>query len=147
MFHRSSDTVLSGTIMNDSPPNSEVQTLRDTFEQMLNMESYDRDKSKFLLICDEWYDVLEPRGLMNIKDRELLREWINGRQYANAEDPVVSNMIQKCSRPKLEEQERKWNEAKKLKEEEESNKEKMKRNRADQKGAEIKGLPDNYFDG
>ena len=132
-------------IMNDSPPNSAVQTLRDTFEQMLKMESYVHERSKFLSICDEWYKVLEPQRLMNIEQREMLRKWINDRHYANAEDSVVSNMIQNCSMPKLEEQERKWNKAKKLKEEEESNQEKMKRNRADQKGAGKKGLHDNYL--
>ena len=133
-------------IMNESPSNSEVHTLRDTFEQIYGIESNKQEKSKFLSICDEWYRVLEPHGMMNIQ-RELLREWINGRQYADAEDSVVSNMIKHCSMSKLEEQERRWNEAKELKEEDESNKEKMKRNRDDQKSAEIEGLLDNYLYG
>ena len=83
---------------------------------MLKTESYEQEKSEFLSICDEWYRVLEPRGLMNIEQRELLREWISTRQYANTEDPIVSLVIEKCSEPKKEEEERKWQEAKKIRE-------------------------------
>ena len=76
--------------INSHLPISDAQTLRDTFEQMLKIESYEQERSKFLSICDEWYRVLEPQGLMNIEQRELLREWISTRQYANTEDPIVS---------------------------------------------------------
>ena len=72
------------------------QTLRDTFDQMLKVESYKQERLNFMSICDEWYRVLEPRGLMNIEQRELLREWISTRQYANTEDPIVSLVIEKC---------------------------------------------------
>ena len=91
-------------MININPPISDAQTLRGTFDQMLKMESYEQERSKFLSICDEWYRVLEPRGLMNIEQRELLREWISTRQYANTEDPVVSLLIEKCSERKKEEE-------------------------------------------
>ena len=83
----------------------------------MNLESYEQERSKFLSTCDEWYRVLEPRGLMNIEQRELLREWISTRQYANTEDPIVSLVIEKCSEPKREEEEKKWREAEKMREE------------------------------
>ena len=79
-------------------PISDVQTLRDSFDRMLSIESYEQERSRFLSICDEWYRVLEPQGLMNIEQRELLREWISTRQYANTEDPMVSLVIEKCYR-------------------------------------------------
>ena len=85
-------------------PISDPQTLRDTFEQILSNDSNEPERSKFLLICDEWYRVLGPQRLMNI---ELLREWISTRQYANTEDPVVSMVVTKCSVSKIEEEIRK----------------------------------------
>ena len=85
---------------------SDSQTLRDTFKLLLKMELYKSERSKFLSICEEWYRALEPRGLMNIEQRELLREWISTRQYANTEDPVVSLVLEECSKPKKEEEER-----------------------------------------
>ena len=94
-------------------PISNAQTLRDTSEYMLNMESYEQERSTFLSICDEWCRVLEPRGLMNIEQRELLREWISTRQYANTEDPIVSLVIEKCSEPKKKKEEEKKEEEKK----------------------------------
>ena len=104
-------------VRNDSKqPISDVQPLRYTFDQMLKTESYEQEIYEFLWICDELYKVLEPHGLMNIEQRELLREWISTRQYANTEDPDVALMIKKCSEPKKEEEERKWQEAKKIKE-------------------------------
>ena len=95
--------------INSNLPISGAQTLSDTFDK----------KFIFLSFCDEWYQVLEPRGLMNIEQRELLREWISTRQYANIEDPIVSLVIEKCSEPKKEE-ERKLQEAKKMREEKEN---------------------------
>ena len=56
---------------------ADAPTIRNTFEQMLMMESFQKERSKFLSICDEWFKVLEPRGLMNIEQRELLGEWIS----------------------------------------------------------------------
>ena len=100
--------------INSNRPISDVQTLRDTFEQILKVESLEQERSKFLSICNIWYKVLEPRGLMNIEQRELLRKWISTRQYANTEDPIVSLVIEKCSEPKKEEEERKWREATKI---------------------------------
>ena len=91
---------------NRNLPISDAQTLRETFEQMLKLESYEQERSKFLSICDEWYRVLEPRGLMNIEQRELLREWISNRQYANIEDPDVALVIEKCLKSRSEEDER-----------------------------------------
>ena len=41
-------------------------------------------------------------GLMNIEQRELLREWISTREYANTEDPIVSLMIEKCLASRIE---------------------------------------------
>ena len=82
-------------------PISDGQTVRDTFEQMLKTESYEQERSIFLSICDEWYRFLEPQGLMNIKQRELLREWISTRQYANTEDPIVSQVLEKLSNVKV----------------------------------------------
>ena len=76
---------------------SNAQTLTNTFERILIIESYGQVRSKFLSICDEWYRVLEPRGLMNFEQRELQREWISTRQYANTEDPVVLLVINECS--------------------------------------------------
>ena len=110
-------------VRNDSnQPISDAETLRDTFERMLKIESYKPERFKFLSICDEWYRVFEPRGLMNIGQRELLREWISTRQYANTEDPIVSLVIEKCSKPKKEEEKKKWREAEKMREEEEKRK-------------------------
>ena len=87
----------------NNQPISCAQTLTDTFDQMLKMESYEHEKSKFLAICDEWYRVLEPRGLMNIQQRDLLREWISTRQYANTKDPFVSFLIENVQNGRKEE--------------------------------------------
>ena len=103
--------------VNSNQSISDDRTLGYTFDQMLKIESYEQEMSKFQSICEEWYRVLEPRELMNIEQRELLREWISTRQYANTEDPIVSRVIEKCSEPKKEEEERKWREAKKMREE------------------------------
>ena len=103
-------------MINSNLPISDANTLRNTFDQLFKEESYER--YKFLSICDEWRRVLEPRGLMNIEQRELLREWILTKQYANTEDSIVSLVIEKCSEPKKEEEERKWQEAEKTREEE-----------------------------
>ena len=84
-------------IMKDNFPISDFQTLRAILEQMLTIESNEREASTFLSICDEWYRVLEPQGLMSTEDRELLREWITNRQYANTEDTVVSLVVTTCS--------------------------------------------------
>ena len=100
-------------VINIDRPISDVQTIGDTIETNVKMESYEEEISKFQSICDEWYRVLKPQGMMNIQ-RELLREWISTRQYANTEDLVVSFVIEKCSEPKKEEEERKWQEAKKM---------------------------------
>ena len=110
-------------MMNINRPISDVQTLRDTFDRMLKIESYEQERFKYLSITDEWYRVLEPRRLMNIEQRELLREWISTRQYANTEDPIVSLVIEKCLEPKKEDEEKKWQEAKKIREEEREEKE------------------------
>ena len=104
--------------INDILPSSygkSLRTTRDTFEQMLKLESYEQETSKFLSICDEWYRVLVPQGLMNIDQIDLLREWITDRQYANAEDPVVSMVIERTSK---KENERKREELKRQKEDE-----------------------------
>ena len=93
---------------------SDVHILGETFNRMLKLELYEQERCKFLSICDEWYKVLEPQGLMNIEQRELLREWISTRQYANTEDPVVSLIIRKCSMAKKEELERKQEEWRKF---------------------------------
>ena len=104
--------------MNDILPCSyydkSLQTIRDTFEQMLKMESYEQEKSKFLLTSVEWFKILEPQGLMNFEQRELLMEWIADKQYANTEDSVVSMVIERTSK-KIEE--RKREERKRQKEE------------------------------
>ena len=42
-------------------PIANAQTLRDTFDQMLKIESYKQERSKFVSICYEWHEVLEPR--------------------------------------------------------------------------------------
>ena len=84
-------------------PISNAQTLRDTFEYMLNMESYEQERSTFMSICDEWYRVLDAQGLMNCEQRELLRERISTRQYANTDDPIVSLVIEECSASRIEE--------------------------------------------
>ena len=105
--------------ININRPISDAQTLRDTFEQMLKIESYEQERSKFLSICNIFFRVLEPQGLMNIEQKELLREWISTRQYANTEDPIVSLVIEKCSEPKKKEEEKKWQEAAKMREEKE----------------------------
>ena len=87
------------------------------FDRMLRIESHEQEKSKFLSICDEWYTVLEPHELMNIEQRYLLMEWISTRQYANTKDPIVSIVIEKCSEARKKEEERKLQEAKKIREE------------------------------
>ena len=43
-------------------------------------------------------------------------EWISTKQYANTKDPIVSLVTEKCSEPKKEEEERIWQEAKKMRE-------------------------------
>ena len=86
---------------------SDAQTLRDTIDQMLKIESYEQERSEFLSICDEWYIVLEPQGLMSTEQRELLREWISTKQYANTEDPDVSLVIKKCAERRKEEEKKK----------------------------------------
>ena len=55
---------------------------------------------------------------MNIGERDRLRDWISNRKYANTEDPVVAQVIEKCSKPKKEEEEKNWQEAKKMREKE-----------------------------
>ena len=101
-----------------------LQTTRDTFEQRLEMESYEKEKSKFLSICDEWYRVLEPQGLMNIDQIDLLRKWISDRQYANAEDPVVSMVIERTSKKEVERKREEWERQEKKDEYEQRMKEK-----------------------
>ena len=72
---------------------------------------YTQERTTFLSVCDEWYKVLEPQGLMTNRERKLLQNWIIERQYANIEDSIVSLMIDKCSTPKKEEKKRKKEEA------------------------------------
>ena len=86
---------------NSNLPISDGQTVKDTFDLILKVESYEQERSKFMSICDEWCRVLEPRGLMNKEQRKLLREWISTRQYANTEDPVVSLVIEKCLKSRI----------------------------------------------
>ena len=50
--------------------------------------------------------------------KELLREWISTRQFSNIEDPIVSLLIEKCSKPKNGEEERKFREAERMRAEE-----------------------------
>ena len=88
--------------MNGDRPISDDQTIKKAFEELSNIESYEEEKLKFLSICDEWYKVLEPEQLMNHVHKELLRRWITNRQYANTEDPVVSQVIKECSMPRKE---------------------------------------------
>ena len=90
---------------------SDPQSLGDIFEQKNKCALYTAERNKFLSICDEWYRVLEPRGLMNTEQEEMLRKWITERQYANIEDSVVSMVIDKCSYPKKKEKRRKKEEA------------------------------------
>ena len=104
-------------MINSNLPISDAWTLRNTLDQMFEKKSYEQEQFKFMSISDEWYRVLEPRGLMNIEQKELLREWISTRQYENTEDPIVSLVIEKYSEPKKEEEERKWREAEKMREE------------------------------
>ena len=132
--------------MNINLPISDAQTLSNTSEQMLKIESYEQEISKFLSICDEWFRVLEPQGMMNIQ-RDLLREWISTRQYANTEDPIVSLVIEKCSKPKKEEEERKWREAKKRRNEiMEKMRDEIKKKMEMDKKAERKLQDANYSD-
>ena len=91
---------------NSNQPDSDAQTVRDTFKQMLKVESYEQERSLFLSICEEWYRVLEPRGLMNKEQRELLREWISTRKYANTEDPIVSQVLGKLSNVEVKKKKR-----------------------------------------
>ena len=101
---------LGRDIMNINPTISDAKTIRRIFGQMLKMESYKQERSKFLSICDEWYTVLEPRGMMNVEQKNLLREWISTRQYANPDDPIVSLVLSKCSVAKKEAYDSKRNE-------------------------------------
>ena len=78
------------------------RTLGDTFERMNKCASYTDEKTKFLSVCDKWYKVLEPQGLMDVEHRELLRKRIKEQQYADPEDSVVSMMIEKCLKAKQE---------------------------------------------
>ena len=89
--------------MNINRPISDAQILRETFDRFLSVEPYDHERFKFMSICDEWYKVLEPEGLMKSEQRELLREWISNRQYANVEDPNVSLVVTQCLVRKQEE--------------------------------------------
>ena len=56
-----------------NPPTSDKQSLGDAFEQMFQSEYHEQERYKFHSICDEWYRVLEPEGLMHIEQKELLR--------------------------------------------------------------------------
>ena len=91
----------------DAISSSDHRTLGDTFEQMNKCPLYTQERTTFLSVCDEWYKVLEPQGLMTNRERNLLQNWIIKRQYANIEDSIVSLMIDKCSTPKKEEKKRK----------------------------------------
>ena len=93
---------------------SDALTLRGTFDKMLKIQPYGQEKSKFMSICDEWYRILEPQGLMNIEEKKMLREWIANRRYANTEDPGVSLVITKCLTSKIEKRKRNQEEVKKL---------------------------------
>ena len=86
-------TLFCQNILDAISSTSDPQTLADTFEQTNKWVSYKEEISKFLSVCDEWYKVLEPQGLMNVEQREMLRKWIIERQYANIEDSVVSFLI------------------------------------------------------
>ena len=77
---------------------------------------------------------------MNIEHRELLREWISNRQYANAKDPIVSLVIEECSKPKKEEEKKKWQKAEYMREEKMEGARKM-RDEEWEKGMEKLQLP------
>ena len=85
---------------------SDPQTHLVTFEQRNYSALYTKERTTFLSICDEWYKVLEPHGLMHVDQKKLLQKWIDERQYANIKDSVVSLMIEKCSVAKKEEKKR-----------------------------------------
>ena len=55
---------------------SNLQTIGDNLEHMNKCPLYTRERTTFLLVCDEWYKILEPQGLMTNRERKLLREWI-----------------------------------------------------------------------
>ena len=78
-------------IMKDNFPISDVQTLRAILEQMLTIESNEQEASTLLSICDEWYRVLEPQGLMNIEERERTFAGMDDRQ-----DSMPIQMIRPC---------------------------------------------------
>ena len=122
--------VFGQNILDAISSTSNPQTLEGTFERMNKWALYTREKTKFLSVCDEWYRVLEPHGLMDVEQRELLGRWITERQYANNEDLVVSHMIEKCSIPIVEEKTRRKAEAKKRKDDtRKQNEEKRRRER------------------
>ena len=90
-------------IMDTISSASDHQTFRDTFEQMNTCALYKEEKTKFLSVCNEWYKVFKPHGLMDSRQRDMLKKWIFERQYANIDDSVVSMMIEICSIAKNEE--------------------------------------------
>ena len=90
---------------------SDHQVLKDTLERMNKWDLYRGDRAKYLTMCDKWHEVLEPHGLMNIEQKELLMKWIIERQYANIEDSVVSLMIEKCLVARKKEKKRKKEQA------------------------------------
>ena len=98
--------VFDQNILDAISSTSDPQTLGDSFEQMNKGTLYGQEKTKFLSVCDEWYKVLEPQGLMDVEKREMLRKWIIERQYANTEDSVVSFVIAVCSIAKKYEKEK-----------------------------------------
>ena len=98
-------------IINDNRPISDDQTIKNMFDVMLQIESYEEEESKFLSILDTWHELLEPEdcwdtirikiGMNDLKE-ELLRKWITDKGYTNIEDSVVSMVIRKCVMPQTD---------------------------------------------
>ena len=85
----------------NSLPKLDAQTTKYTVEPIAEAQLCKQEVTKFLSVCNEWYNVLELRGMGRL-DPEL-EDWISGRQYANINDDVVSMVITKCLNAKLEE--------------------------------------------
>ena len=113
-------------------PISDAQAFRDKFEELMKAGTYEPEISELLSICDEWYRVLEQLGMRNIAQRELLREWIGNRQYANTADAVVSDVITQCTMINKKELDKTWRKWREMRIDEEETKMRMEDKQVDE---------------
>ena len=65
-------TLFGRNIMDAISSTSDHRTLGYTFEQMNKCALYTVEMNKCVSVCDEWYRVLEPQGLMDVEQRDWM---------------------------------------------------------------------------